>query len=151
MAQKFVKCIPVGYKVILHSHQILKINETCIITFCSPSGDTDIVVLTVALLYEFRNRVLQVTVLRPTERLCNDATWTFEKDLVDALISSFHAFTENDYISLFFRKGKEKSCKLVEKTKKFQNPFSIPGKNWEVSYNDLFIMLEELVCQHCGY
>ena len=37
---------------------------------------------------------------------------------------------------------------LVEKTKKFQNPFSILGENWEVS-NDLFIILE-LVCQHCG-
>ena len=76
LAHKFVKCIPVGYKVILRSHQILKINGTSIITFRSQSGDTDIVVLTVALLYEFRDRVLQVTVPRPTERLCNYATWT---------------------------------------------------------------------------
>ena len=45
-------------KVILHSHQILKSNETSVITLRSPSGDTDIVVLTIALLYEFRNRVL---------------------------------------------------------------------------------------------
>ena len=45
-------------KVILHTHQILKSNETSVIILCSPSGDTDIVVLTVALLYEFQNRVL---------------------------------------------------------------------------------------------
>ena len=45
-------------KVILHSHQILKCNDTSVITLLSPSGDTNIVVLTIALLYEFRNRVL---------------------------------------------------------------------------------------------
>ena len=45
-------------KVILHSHQILKSNETFVITLRSPSGDTDIAVLTAALLSEFRNRVL---------------------------------------------------------------------------------------------
>ena len=45
-------------KVILHTHQILKSNETSVIILRSPSGDTDIVVLTVALLYEFQNRVL---------------------------------------------------------------------------------------------
>ena len=45
-------------KVILHSHQILKSNETFAITLRSPSGDTDIAVLTAALLSEFRNRVL---------------------------------------------------------------------------------------------
>ena len=72
-----------------------------------------------------------------------------EKDLVHTLIG-FHAFTGNDYISSFFRKGKEKCWKLVEKTKKFQNAFSILGENCEVS-NDLFIMLEEFVCQLYGY
>ena len=45
-------------KVILHTYQILKSNETSVIILRSPSGDTDIVVLTVALLYEFQNRVL---------------------------------------------------------------------------------------------
>ena len=45
-------------KVILHTHQILKSNETSVIILRSPSGDTDIVVLTVALLYQFQNRVL---------------------------------------------------------------------------------------------
>ena len=45
-------------KVILHCLQILKSNQTSIVKLRSPSGDTDIVVLSVALLYEFRNRVI---------------------------------------------------------------------------------------------
>ena len=32
---------------------------------------------------------------------------------------------------------------MVEKTKRFLNPFSILGENWEVT-NDLFNMLAEL-------
>ena len=46
-------------KVILHSHQILKSDETSGIRLRSPLRHTDIVVLTVAVLYEFRNRVLR--------------------------------------------------------------------------------------------
>ena len=45
-------------KVILHSHQVLESNETSVITLCSPSGDTSIVVLTVALLHELWNKIL---------------------------------------------------------------------------------------------
>ena len=45
-------------KVVSHRQQILKSNETSVITLRSPSGDTDIVALTVALLYEFQNIVL---------------------------------------------------------------------------------------------
>ena len=41
-------------KLILHSHRTLKSNETSVIIPSSPSGDTDIVVPTVALIYEFR-------------------------------------------------------------------------------------------------
>ena len=136
-------------KVILHSHQILKCSETSVITLRSPSGDTDTVVLTVALLYEFRNRVLIDDGSGENRKVMRLSNIDIKIDLVDALIG-FHVFTGNDYISSFLRKGKEKCWKLVEKTKKFQNAFSILGENWEVS-NDLFIMLGEFVCQLYGY
>ena len=141
----------VDTKVILHSHQILKSSETSVITLRSPSGDTDIVVLPVALLYEFRNRVLIDDGSGENRKVMRLSNIDIEIDLVDALIG-FHAFTGNDYISSFFRKEKEKCWKLVEKTKKFQNGFSILGENREVS-NDLFIMLEDIedVCQLYGY
>ena len=118
----------------------MKSNETSVITLRSPSGDADIVALTVALLYGFRNRVLVDDGSGDNREVTRLRNVNIEKDLVDALIG-FHTFTENDYISSFFRKGKEKYWKLVEKTQKFQYAFSILGENWEVS-NDLFIMFE---------
>ena len=106
-------------KVILHSHQILKCNDTSVITLLSPSGDTNIVVLTIALLYEFRNRVLIDDGSGDNRMVMWLSNIDIGKDLVDAL-KGFHAFTGNDYISSFFRKGKGNCWKLVEKnTKKF--------------------------------
>ena len=107
----------VDNKVILHSHQILKSNETSVITLRSPSGDTDIVALTIALLYEFRNRVLTDDGSGDNRMVMWLSNIDIGKDLVDAL-KGFHAFTGNDYISSFFRKGKGNCWKLVEKTKK---------------------------------
>ena len=85
-------------KVILHSHQILKSSETSLITLRSPSGDTDIVVRTIVLLYEFRNRVLIDDGSGENRKVMQLSNIDTEIDLVDALIG-FHAFTGNDYIS----------------------------------------------------
>ena len=92
-------------KLILHSHRTLKSNETSVIIPSSPSGDTDIVVPTVALIYEFRNRVLIDDGFGDNKKVMRLSNKGTEKDLVDALIG-FRAFTGNDYISSFFRKGK---------------------------------------------
>ena len=92
-------------KLILHSHRTLKSNETSVIIPSSPSGDTDIVVPTVALIYEFRNRVLIDDGFGDNKKVMRLSNKGTEKDLVDALIG-FHAFTGNDYISSIFRKGK---------------------------------------------
>ena len=70
-----------------------------------------------------------MTVLGTPERNRN-RRWT---DPVDALII-FRAFTGNDYISSFFRKGKKKCLKLVEKRQ-----------------NKKEIVLEEFICQLYGY
>ena len=100
-------------KVILHSHQILKSSETSVITLRSPYT----VVLTVALLYEFRNRVLIDDGSGENRKVRRLSNIDIEIYLVGALIG-FHVFTGNDYISSFLRKGKEKCWKLVEKIKK---------------------------------
>ena len=92
-------------KLILHSHRTLKSNETSAIIPSSPSGDTDIVVPTVALIYEFRNRVLIDEGFGDNKKMMRLRNKGIEKDLVDFLIS-FHAFSGNDYISSIFRKGK---------------------------------------------
>ena len=103
----------VDNKLILHSHRTLKSNETSVIIPSSPSGDTDgelgctdlWVVPTVALIYEFRNRVLIDDGFGDNKKVMRLSNKGTEKDLVDAL-TGFRAFTGNDYISSFFRKGK---------------------------------------------
>ena len=92
-------------KLILHSHRTLKSNETSVIIPSSLSGDTDIVVPTVALIYEFRNRVLIDDGFGDNKKVMRLSNKGTENKLVDVLIG-FHAFTGNDYISSIFRKGK---------------------------------------------
>ena len=57
----------------------------------------------------------------------------------------FHTTTGNDYVSSFFRQGKEKSWKIVEKYSRFTTMFANRGNSWEASEEDLKL-LEEFVC-----
>ena len=136
-------------KVILHCYQILKECEGSVVTLRSPSGDTDIVVLAVALLNEFSNRVLLDDGSGKHRTFLRLSDIDMEEDLVDAIVG-FHAFTGNDYVSSFIRKGKEKCWKLLEKSRKFQLAFTDLGENWTVA-DELYMMLKEYVCQLYGY
>ena len=62
----------------------------------------------------------------------------------------FHAFTGNDYISSFFRKGKTACWKIVEKTSKFVEVFASLGCSWNLQDN-VFNGLEEYVCYLYGF
>ena len=94
-------------KLILHCYKILKSSETSVVVLRSPSGDTDIVVLSVALLYGFCNRVIIDDGSGDNRKIMRTSSIDIEKDLAQTL-GGFHAFTGSDYISSFFRKGKEK-------------------------------------------
>ena len=89
-------------KVILHNHQILKSNEASIkIMKRSPLGDTDIIVLTVALLYEFHNKVLIDAGSEDNRKVMRLRNIDIGKGLVNALIGftrlqgiiTFHHFS----------------------------------------------------------
>jgi hypothetical protein len=67
----------------------------------------------------------------------------------DALIA-FHAFTGNDYISSFFRKGKSVCWKIIKQHVKFETVFKLLGRSWELS-EETFAMLEEFTCCLYGY
>ena len=62
---------------------------------------------------------------------------------------AFHAFTGNDYISSFFRRGKEKSWKIVEKYSRFMTMFASLGDTWDLSEESI-VLLEEFVCYLYG-
>ena len=53
-----------------------------------------------------------------------------------------HAFTGNDYLSSFFRKGKERCWKLMQKYEEFEVCFTKLGSEPNLS-EDLFEFLEE--------
>lgn len=89
-------------KVILHNHQILKSNEASIkIIKRSPLGDTDIIVLTVALLYEFHNKALIDAGSEDNRKVMRLRNIDIGKGLVNALIGftrlqgiiTFHHFS----------------------------------------------------------
>ena len=61
----------------------------------------------------------------------------------------FHATTGNDYVSSFFRRGKEKSWKIVKKYSRFTTMFANLGNSWEASEEDLKL-LEKFVCHLYG-
>lgn len=56
-----------------------------------------------------------------------------------------HAFTGNDYVSSFFKKGKEKCWNLIEKFPKFLTAFIALGTTLELT-TEIFTQLEEYVC-----
>lgn len=89
-------------KVVLHNHQILKSNEASIkIMKRSPLGDTDIIVLTVALLYEFHNKALIDAGSEDNRKVMRLRNIDIGKGLVNALIGftrlqgiiTFHHFS----------------------------------------------------------
>lgn len=89
-------------EIILHNHQILKSNEASIkIMKRSPLGDTDIIVLTVALLYEFHNKALIDAGSEDNRKVMRLRNIDIGKGLVNALIGftrlqgiiTFHRFS----------------------------------------------------------
>ena len=85
----------------LHAIYALKDpNET--VSIYSPSGDTDILILAVALLSSDKERVKIID--KKEIYTLSDIDCELESSLL-----GFHAFTGNDYCSSFFQKGK-KTC-----------------------------------------
>ena len=67
-----------------------------------------------------------------------------DEDIIESLVG-FHAFTGNDYISSFFRKGKNSCNKILEAKSEFQRAFAQLGEDWDVSEN-IVKDLEHFLC-----
>ena len=135
--------------MILHALQVLK-QSNLFVMLRSPSGDTDIFVLALGLISE----------LNHSERLYYDygngnnrkGTWLsallMEENHRSTLIG-FHAFTGNDYVSSFFRKGKKVCWNTTVKEDIFIECFSELGTSWEIS--DMTVqLLERYACKLFG-
>ena len=62
----------------------------------------------------------------------------------------FHSFTENDYVSSFFRKGKTTCFNVMKENSEFFDAFAALGESWCLS-EDIAIQLENFVCKLYGY
>ena len=136
-------------KVILHASKMLNDDPDVVVTIRSPSGDTDIIILMISLLHRYGERVIVDDFhgdgKRKSYRL-NDIE--LEDDIIDSLIG-FHAFTGNDFVSSFFRRGKNTCFKLLEGSSRFKAAFSQLGSSWELS-DDTFDTLQSFVVRLYG-
>ena len=57
----------------------------------------------------------------------------------------FHAYTGNDYISSFFRKGKKRCWEVAIKNSLFLAAFAKLGDHWNLE-EQVILTLEEYVC-----
>ena len=119
-------------KIIAHAMQFLQENENHCVIIRSPSRDADILVLTVSVLYSHKTRIL----LDNSSGKEQKSVWLGAVELFQQRSTSLiglHAFSGNDYVSSFFKKGKDQFWKLLEKFEKFHDCFSKLGVQYEMS------------------
>lgn len=124
--------------VVLHTLEALRTTDgnVCI---RSPSGDTDILVIAIGIITE-RPRVLIDSGNGDQRR----KIWFYSIDLNENLrkaIIGFHAFSGNDYISAFFRKGKQICWKKMLES----DTFIELGDSWDLG-DQLQVNIEKYVC-----
>ena len=133
-------------KVILHAIQIIHSSPFKVI-IRSPSGDTDIMVLALALIAD-QDKVYMDYGSGKRRK----GTWlkdiTLNEDERKALIG-FHSFTGNDYVPALFRKGKKRCWLVMKKSEKFLNVFRELGRDWELT-DKVVTTIEEYVCALYG-
>ena len=136
-------------KVILHAYRILIEDADAVVTIRSPSGDTDILVLMIGILYSFRDRVIlddfHGTKGRKSYRLSDIE---LDDEIVESLIG-FHAFTGNDFVSSFFKKGKLSCFKVMEGDSHLRSAFTQLGSSWDLS-DDTYDGLQSFVIKLYG-
>ena len=135
-------------KVIAHSFHILQQPEYKQVVIRSPSGDTDILVLAVSLLNNDKKNVFIDNGSGVSRTLHWLGSLEISEQRCRALIG-LHAFTGNDYVSSFFRKGKDRCWKLVEKYDKFEECFLNLGSMIHLT-EAILLQLEEFVCYLYG-
>ena len=136
-------------KVILHCYHSMQEYSSSKVALRSPSGDTDILILAVSLLDI--NRVY----LDYGKGKLRKGIWlndlSIEEQMKEPLIG-FHAFTGNDYVSSFFKKGKQLCWNGMKKNQVFIEAFRQLGQRWIINENDEIISsLEKYICHIYGY
>ena len=113
--------------------------KTAVILY-SPSRDTDINVPATALLQNYKSRLFIEYGSGSNKKGCWLKDFALNEANGSALLG-LHAFTGNDFVPSFFRKGKLKCWKILQKFSKFKDCFSQLGAESDLS-DSLFDELE---------
>ena len=133
-------------KVILHAMQIIQSSSFRVI-IRSLSGDTDIMVLALALIVDQDKVYIDYGSGKRRK-----GTWL--KDIIlnedeRKTLVGFHSFTGNDYVPALFRKGEKRCWSIMKKSEKFLNVFGELGRDWELT-GEVVKTIEEYVCALYG-
>ena len=134
-------------KIIAHEVKTLRQDTENKVVIRSPSGDTDILVLSAALPYNFKEQVVIDNGSGQSWKCIDLRSLQFSECKYSAMLG-LHAFTGNDYLSSFFRKGKGRCWKLMQKYEEFEVCFTKLGSEPNLS-EDLFESLEEYTALLC--
>ena len=129
-------------KVVLHTLEALRTTNgnVCI---RSPSGDTDILLIAIGIISE-KPRVLIDSGNGDQRRIIWLDSIELNEKQEKALIG-FHAFSGNDYISAFFRKGKQICWKKMLESEDFVDTFIELGNSWDLG-DQFQVNIEKYVC-----
>ena len=128
-------------KIIARAVEILHQDMENEVVIRSPSGDTDILLLSAALLYNFKEHVVIDSGSAQSRKCINLRSLQFSECKYSAMLG-LHVFTGSDYLSSFFRNGKEMCFKLMQKYVEFKVCFNKLGSEPNLS-EALFKSLEE--------
>ena len=134
-------------KVILYSAHVISTTEGSII-LRSSSGDSDIMIIAINLIDS--SKCVLVDYGNGKNR---KGVWLNSVDLDDnirAALIGFQAFTGNEYVSSFFKRGKQSCFKVMKQCDEFINAFRLLGEKWELNA-ELIVALESFVCHLYGY
>ncbi|KAL4113704.1 hypothetical protein QTP88_017283 [Uroleucon formosanum] len=138
-------------KIIYHLYHISKEPEKQVIIRCN---DTDVLIIILGNMYKFINSVnvwLEVGLVSTNNLRYIDVSKLFLNlgiELSTSLLA-FHALTGCDFTPAFYRKGKQKPFKLLEKNTSFQKSLSDLGRSEKIS-SETFSKVEKFVCQIYG-
>lgn len=138
-------------KIIYHLYKISKESEKQVIIRCN---DTDVLIIILGNMNKFIHSVnvwLEVGLISTNNLRYIDVIKLYVSLGIELSTSlpAFHALTGCDFTPAFYRKGKQKPFKILEKNTTLQKALSHLRKTEEIS-PDIFSEVEKFVCQIYG-
>ena len=130
-------------KVVLYCRHALESYPEKKVIVRSPSGDMDILVVLLSVI-ERQDQVYLDFGTSLHRKGINLAQVEMAVEKKRCLIG-LHAFTGNDYVSSFFKKGKALCWKVLQQNERFVMTFTLLGSSWQIEERTIDD-LEEYVC-----